>query len=67
MIIRVPSKTAYQQNYQSTRHPSYVNERQVALLGMYKDVATVLNANDIRFYLVYGSAIGALRHKGFIP
>jgi lipopolysaccharide cholinephosphotransferase len=39
----------------------------MALLEMYKDVASVLDANNIRFYLIYGSAIGAVRHKGFVP
>lgn len=36
-------------------------------MEMYKDVASVLDANNIRFYLIYGSAIGAVRHKGFVP
>ncbi|MCQ2071010.1 MAG: LicD family protein [archaeon] len=44
-----------------------MNDVQTVLLEMYKDIAKVLDENGIRYYLNYGSAIGALRHDGFIP
>lgn len=44
-----------------------VNEIQSILLEMYKDIKKVLDAHGIRFYIQYGTAIGAVRHNGFIP
>lgn len=44
-----------------------VNETQSILLRMYKDIRSVLDRNGIKFYVQYGTAIGALRHDGFIP
>ena len=40
---------------------------QAQVLEMYKDIASVLRAHGIRFFTHYGTAIGALRHNGFIP
>jgi len=46
-----------------------VNMRPIwdALLYVYEEFAQVCNNLGLRFYLAEGSAIGALRHKGFIP
>lgn len=48
-------------------HHNCVNEIQTTLLGMYKDVKTILDEHRIRFYVHFGTAIGTLRHDGFIP
>ncbi len=40
---------------------------QLCELKMLKAVATCLEKEGIQFYLIGGSSIGALRHKGFIP
>lgn len=48
-------------------HRTDVNEFQTTLLGMYKDIKTVLDRHGIRFYVHFGTAIGTLRHNGFIP
>ena len=37
------------------------------LLGMAKDLDIFCRENGIEYYLIGGSAIGAIRHKGFIP
>lgn len=37
------------------------------LLSMLKDMKQICDKNGIKFILIGGSAIGALRHKGFIP
>lgn len=37
------------------------------LLNMYKDIAEVCNKNALPLMLIGGSALGAVRHKGFIP
>lgn len=37
------------------------------ILGIYKAFAKVCEDNQLRFYLAYGSALGAVRHHGFIP
>ena len=44
-----------------------MNDIQSRLLSMYKDISHILDAHGIRHYLCYGSAIGAVRHDGFIP
>lgn len=44
-----------------------MNEIQTTLLEMYKDVKAILDEHGIRFYVHFGTAIGALRHNGFIP
>jgi lipopolysaccharide cholinephosphotransferase len=37
------------------------------LLEGYKDIASVLDRHGITFYGFFGTTIGAVRHKGFIP
>ena len=37
------------------------------LLGMMQDIHDVCMARDIRYTLVGGSILGAIRHQGFIP
>ena len=41
-----------------------VKQRAVLLLDR---IAAVCDANDITYYIGYGSLLGAVRHKGFIP
>lgn len=36
-------------------------------LGILKDVAKFCHENGLRYFLAYGTLIGAVRHKGFIP
>ncbi len=36
-------------------------------LGILMDVARFCDENGLRYYLAYGTLIGAIRHKGFIP
>lgn len=40
---------------------------QLAELAILKSVAKVMDENNIRYYLGYGTLLGAIRHKGFIP
>ena len=40
---------------------------QNTLLEMLLDVLAVCQAHNIRVFLVGGTALGAVRHKGFIP
>lgn len=42
-------------------------ELQCFLLTMYDDIAEACKSNNITPILAYGSALGAIRHKGFIP
>lgn len=41
-----------------------IREIQIDIL---KHVATICHENDLRYYLVYGTLLGAVRHSGFIP
>ncbi len=43
------------------------NQIQQTLLEMYDDLKEMCDANGITLYLGGGTAIGALRHQGFIP
>ena len=40
---------------------------QLKLLEIAKYVDDLCRKNSIEYYLIYGSALGAKRHKGFIP
>lgn len=40
---------------------------QKVILGIAKDIDELCQKNHIDYYLLGGSAIGAIRHKGFIP
>ena len=40
---------------------------QKVLLHIFDDVLTICREHDLRYILIGGTAIGALRHKGFIP
>lgn len=40
---------------------------QAAILDMYKDILNVCKQHNIAPYLIGGSALGAVRHQGFIP
>lgn len=44
-----------------------MNDTQSTLLTMYEDIRKILESNGITFYIHFGTAIGALRHNGFIP
>lgn len=44
-----------------------VRDLQLVLLDMLKDIDSLCRKNDIPFWLNGGSALGAVRHKGFIP
>ena len=40
---------------------------QLVILSIAKDIDRLCRENGITYYLVGGSAIGAIRHQGFIP
>lgn len=40
---------------------------QLVLLNMLKDVDELCRRHNIEYFLAYGSVLGAIRHKGFIP
>ena len=47
--------------------PDVLNKLQKVQTEMLKDVLEVCNKYDLPCFLIYGTAIGAVRHKGFIP
>lgn len=44
-----------------------INEKQQAELEMLLEIDRICRKNQIRYYLAYGSVLGAVRHNGFIP
>ena len=44
-----------------------MQEVQKAALEILKEVAAICEEQNLRYYLIYGTLIGAIRHKGFIP
>lgn len=44
-----------------------IQKLHITLIGMYKDVSTVCEKNGIHIIASGGTALGAIRHKGFIP
>lgn len=40
---------------------------QLAALSMFKAFAAICEKHDLRYYAIYGTALGAVRHHGFIP
>lgn len=44
-----------------------MNDEQQGLLMMYKDVAKVFDKHGIRYFGMFGTELGVIRHDGFIP
>lgn len=44
-----------------------IREVQIAALEILKQIDTICTELGINYYLMYGTLIGAIRHKGFIP
>ena len=38
-----------------------------ASLGIYREIAKICERHGLRYYVTDGTALGAVRHKGFIP
>ena len=47
--------------------PFHMRPQWDALLGIYKEFAKVCDKHGLRYWFAEGNAIGALRHKGFVP
>ncbi|MBQ3904931.1 MAG: LicD family protein [Eubacterium sp.] len=47
--------------------PMSLEEIQQALLTILLKIKEICDENGLRFYLAYGTLLGAYRHKGFIP
>lgn len=44
-----------------------LEELKTAELDILTDVAEFCDKNGLKYFLAYGTLIGAVRHKGFIP
>ena len=44
-----------------------MNELQVKVLGLLKEIDQLCRENGVEYYLTAGTLLGAVRHKGFIP
>ena len=50
-----------------TQEPLFLEEIHAELLSMMKKFAEYCDRHGLRYYLVGGTLLGAIRHKGFIP
>lgn len=50
-----------------TKQPVSLSGAQVAILNIFKEIKPFLEEHSIPYYLLGGSLLGAVRHKGFIP
>lgn len=48
-------------------HKLDINEIKQIELDILKKVADFCDSNNLKYYLTYGTLLGAIRHKGFIP
>ncbi len=44
-----------------------LRELQMKILGFAKNITDEINNNGLEYFLIHGSLLGAVRHKGFIP
>ncbi len=44
-----------------------MSETQLYMLDMLKGLVNVFNKNNIKYYMIGGTLLGAFRHKGYIP
>lgn len=44
-----------------------LRELQLYMLDILKEIDRICKKHDIQYFLAYGSCLGAVRHKGFIP
>ena len=49
------------------KKPITLEERKSVQLEMLKEIDAFCRANDIKYSLAFGTLLGAIRHKGFIP
>ena len=42
-------------------------ELQNKILEIFKEFKKICNENQLKYYAIGGTCIGAIRHKGFIP
>lgn len=52
--------------HNSLSDDTLVHLKEVELMIL-KDFVEICEANDIEYYLIYGTQLGAVRHQGFIP
>lgn len=50
-----------------TKQPVPLSKAQLTILNIFKEIKPFLENNAIPYYLLGGSLLGAVRHKGFIP
>ena len=55
------------QKMKKNKKPISIEERKVVQLEMLKEINSFCKANNIRYSLAFGTLLGAVRHKGFIP
>lgn len=44
-----------------------IEDKREILLDLLNEINRIFNKHGIRYYLAYGTLLGAIRHKGFIP
>lgn len=65
--MKAASETTVQRQEDAWSSDERLERLHRVLLGMLKDFAVLCERNDLRWFVAFGTAIGALRDKGFIP
>ena len=55
------------QKMKQNKKPISIEERKVVQLEMLKEIDAFCRKNNIKYSLAFGTLLGAVRHKGFIP
>jgi len=67
VVEGIVPETFYQEEQRETFVPSGLKKLWALQIDMVKQVETICNRHNLKYFAVFGTALGAIRHNGFIP